>query len=186
MSLPVVITRQVAPPQSRNTLRPLMAKAAEIPSTRKPFRYGSSVYFDQLIQETFGPYGSSYGLSSRYETKIPVDLSVLQELCDLRSTVDRASDIACINRWIRLLAESINLPASKFGIRSFFDDEEEKEQSASSSAPQRSVVKDSYEEERTYIDSSSLFICAEDDKDEDINVYHDDLPADFGPMVEEE
>ena len=170
MSPPVAITRQAAPPQSRNTFRPLMAKPAEIPSTRKPFRYGSSVYFDQLIQETFGPYGSSYGLSSRYETKIPVDLSVLQELCDLRSTVDRASDIACINRWIRLLAESINLPASQFGIRSFFDEEQEKEKS----------------EERTYIDSSSLFLCAEDGEDEDINVYHDDPPADFGPMVEEE
>ena len=165
MTPPVVITRQSAPPQSRNTLRPLMLKPAEIPSSRKPFRYGSSVYFDQLIQETFGPYGSSYGLSSRYVTKIPVDLSVLQELCDLRSTVDRASDIACINRWIRLLAESINLPASQFGIRSFFDEEQEKEKS----------------EERTYIDSSSLFLCAEDGEDEDINVYHDDPPA-----VEEE
>ena len=183
MSPPVVITRQAVPPQSRNTLRPLiMAKAAEIPSTRKPFRYGSI----SLFKKRSTNYGSSYGLSSRYETKIPVDLSVLQELCDLRSTVDRASDIACINRWIRLLAESINLPASKFGIRSFFDDEEEKEQSASSSAPQRSVVKDSYEEERTYFDSSSLFLGAEDGEDEDVNVYHDDPPADFGAMVEEE
>ena len=186
MTPPVVITRQSAPPQSRNTLRPLMPKPAEIPSSRKPFRYGSSVYFDQLIQETFGPYGSSYGFSSRYVTKIPVDLSVLQELCDLRSTVDRASDIACINRWIRLLAESINLPASQFGIRSFFDEEQEKERSDFSSAPQRSVVKDSYEEERTYIDSASMFLSAEDGEDEDLNVYHDDPPADFGPMVEEE
>jgi len=80
----------------------------------------------------------------------------------------------------------INLPASQFGIRSFFDEEQEKEKRDSSSAPQRSVVKDSYEEERTYIDSSSLFLCAENGEDEDINVYHDDPPADFGPMVEEE
>ena len=84
------------------------------------------------------------------------------------------------------MAESINLPASQFGIRSFFDDEQEKEQSISSSASQRSVVKDSYEEERTYIDSPSLFLGAEDGEDEDINVYHEDPPADFGPMVEEE
>ena len=85
------------------------------------------------------------------------------------------------------MAESINLPASQFGILSFFDDEEGKEQSSSSSALQRSVVKDSYKEERTYIDSSSLFLGAEDGEDEDINiVYHEDLPADFGPMVEEE
>ena len=95
MSAPVVIPSKAVPPQqSRSTFRPLIAKATENTSTRKPFRYGSSVYFDQLIQETFGPYGSAYGLSSRYVTKIPVDLSVLQELCDLRSTVDRASDIA--------------------------------------------------------------------------------------------
>ena len=183
-----MIPSKAAPPQSRITFRPLIAKATENTSTRKPFRYGSSVYFDQLIQETFGLYGSAYGLSSCYVTKIPVDLSVLQELCDLRSTVDRASDIACIiNRWVRLLAESINLPASQFGILSFFDDEEGKEQSSSSSAPQRSVVKDSYKEERTYIDSSSLFLGAEDGEDEDINiVYHEDPPADFGPMVEEE
>ena len=94
------------------------SKAAEKTPTRKPFRYGSTVYFDQIIQETFCPYGSAYGLSSRYVTKIPVELIVLQELCDLRISLDRASDIACINRWIRLLTESIDLPPSRFGIRS--------------------------------------------------------------------
>ncbi len=138
-----------------------------------------------MTGETFGPYGSAYGLGDRYVTKVPVDLDVLQELCDLRSTLDRASDISCINRWIRLLAESIDLPASRFGISSFFD-EQENQQSSSSSFQLRSVVGDSYKEEATYVDSSSLFLCEEDGEDEDVNIYHDDPPADYGPMVEEE
>ena len=139
------------------------------------------------MQETFGPYGSAYyGLSSRYVTKIPVDLDVLHELCDLRSTLDRASDIASINRSIRLLAESIDLPHSRFGIRSFFDEPENEQSSFSSAQLLRSVVGDSYyQEDATYIDSSSLFLCAEDGEDEDVNIYHEDPPADFGPMVEE-
>ena len=139
MSPVVEIPSRVAVPQNRSSFRPVIAEAADKPSSRKPFRYGSSVYFDQMIQETFGPYGSAYGLSDRYVTKIPVDLDVLQELCDLRSTLDRASDISCINRWIRLLAESIDLPASRFGISSFFD-ELDNQQSSSSSSKVRSVV----------------------------------------------
>ena len=124
MSPVVEIPSRVAVPQNRSSFRPVIAKAVDKPSSRKPFRYGSSVYFDQMIQETFGPYGSAYGLGDRYVTKVPVDLDVLQELCDLRSTLDRASDISGINRWIRLLAESIDLPASRFGISSFFDEQE--------------------------------------------------------------
>ena len=124
------------------------------------------------------------GLSSRYVTKIPVEPDVLQELFDLRSTVDKPSDIANINHWIRLLAESIDLPPSRFGIRSFFD-EPEQQQSSSSSAQLRSVIGDSYHEDATYVDSSSLFLHEEDGNDEDINVYHEDPPADFGPMVGE-
>ena len=51
----------------------------------------------------------------------------------------------------------------------------------------RSFVGDSYKEEATYVDSSSLFLCEEDGEDvDDVNVYHEDPPADFGPMVEEE
>ena len=112
------------------------------------------------MQKTFGLYGSAYGLSSRYVTKIPVDLDVLHELCDLRSTLDRASDKASINHWIRLLAESIDLPSSRFGIRSFFDEPENEQSSSSSAQLLRSVVGDSYQEDATYIDSSSLFLCA--------------------------
>jgi hypothetical protein len=83
------------------------------------------------------------------------------------------------------LSESIDLPPSRFGIRSFFDEPEQKH-SSSSSAQQRSVVGDSYQEDATYVDSSSVFLCAEDGEDEDVNVYHEDPAADFGPMVEEE
>ena len=184
MSPTVVIPSRAALPQNRSTFRPVLAAAVEKPCARKPFRYGFSVYFDQLMQETFGPYGSKYGLSSRYVTKIPVELDVLQELCDLRSTVDKPSDVANINHWIRLLAESIDLPPSRFGIRSFFD-EPEQQQSSSSSAQLRSVIGDSYHEDATYVDSSSLFLHEEDGNDKDINVYHEDPPADFGPMVEE-
>ena len=115
MSPTVVIPSRVALPQNRSTFRPVQPLAVEKPSGRKPFRYGSSVYFDQLMQETFGPYGSKYGLSSRYVTKIPVDLDILQELYDLRSTVGKPSDIATINHWIRLLAESIDLPLPDLG-----------------------------------------------------------------------
>jgi hypothetical protein len=50
----------------------------------------------------------------------------------------------------------------------------------------RSVVGDSYHEDATYVDSSSLFLCEEEVNDEDINVYHEDPPADYGPMVDEE
>ncbi len=185
MSPVVEIPSRAAVPQNRSSFCPIVPKTIEKLSTRKPFRFGSSVYFDQMIQETFGPYGSAYGLSDRYVTKIPVDLAVLHELCDLRSTLDRASDISCINRWIRLLSESIDLPPSRFGIRSFFDEPEQKH-SSSSSAQQRSVVGDSYQEDATYVDSSSVFLCAEDGEDEDVNVYHEDPAADFGPMVEEE
>ena len=120
---PTVVIPSRALPQNRSTFRPVIAKAAaEKTSTRKPFHCGSSVYFDQLMQETFGPYGSAY-------TKIPVDLYVLQELYDLRTSLDQTSDIACINRWIRLLAESIDLPPSRFGIHYSFFDEQENEQS---------------------------------------------------------
>ena len=105
MSPTVVIPSRPALPQNRSTFRPVPVTVVEKPSARKGFRYGSSVYFDQLMQETFGPYGSKYGLSSRYVTKIPVDLDVLQELCDLRGTVGKPSDLATINHWIRLLAE---------------------------------------------------------------------------------
>jgi len=191
MSPTVVIPSRAALPQNRSTFRPVLAPAVKKPCAWKPFRYGSSVYFDQLMQETFSPYygskyGSTYGLSSRCVTKIPVELDVLQELCDLRSsTVDKPSDIANINHWIRLLAESIDLPPSRFGIRSFFD-EPEQQQSSSSSAQLRSVIGDSYHEDATYVDSSSLFLHVKDGDDDDINVYHEDPPADFGPMVEEE
>ena len=186
MTPPVVISRRPALPQNRSTFRPVQAAVVEKPIARKPFKYGSSAYFDQLMQETFGPYGSKYGLSSRYVTKIPVELDVLQELCDLRSTVGKPSDVANINHWIRLLAESIDLPPARFGIRSFFD-EPEQQQSSSSSAQMRSVVGDSYPEDATYIDSSSAFLHEEDVGEEDINVYHEDPPeGDFGPMVEEE
>ena len=185
MSPTVVIPNRPALPQNRSTFRPVPAPAVEKPSARKGFRYGSSVYFDQLMQETFGPYGSKYGLSSRYVTKIPVDLDVLQELCDLRSTVGKPSDISNINHCIRLLAESIDLPPSRFGIRSFFD-EPEQQQSSSSSAQVRSVIGDSYHEDATYVDSSSIFLHEGDDDEENINVYHEDPPADFGPMVDEE
>ena len=144
MSPTVVIPSRAALPQNnRNTFR-------------KPFRYDSSVYFDQLMQETFGPpYGSKYGLSSRYVTKIPVEPDVLQELCDLRSTLYKPSDISTINHWIRLLAESIDLPPSRFGIRYFFDESEQQQQSSSSSAPLCSVVGGSYHEDATYVDSTS-------------------------------
>jgi hypothetical protein len=71
------------------------------------------------MQETFGPYGSKYGLSSRYVTKIPVDLDVLQEFCDLRSTVGKPSDMANINHWIRLLAESIESYRNPFRAEGF-------------------------------------------------------------------
>ena len=125
MSPTVGIPSRPPLPQNRSTFRPLPVTLLHKPSARKGFRYGSSVYFDQLMQETFGPYGSKYDLSSRYVTKIPVDLDVLQELCDLRSTVGKPSDIATINHWIRLLAESIDLPPSNFGIRSFFDEPED-------------------------------------------------------------
>jgi len=180
----VMIPSRPALPQNRSTFRPVPVTVFEQPSARKGLWYGSSVYFDQLMQETFGPYGSKYGLSSRYVTKIPVDLDVLQGLCDLRSTVDKPSDVAIINHWIRLLAESIDLPPSRFGIRSFFEEPEE-QQSSSSSAQLRSVVGDSYHEDATYVDSSSLFLCEEEVNDEDINVYHEDPPADYGPMVDE-
>ena len=94
---PSVVISSRAQPQNRSKFRPVIVKAPEKKtSTRRPFRYGSSVYFDQLMQETFGPYGSAYGLSSRYVTKIPVDVDILQELCDLRSSLDRPSDIACM------------------------------------------------------------------------------------------
>jgi hypothetical protein len=182
----VVIPSRPALPQNRSTFRSVSVTVLEKqPSAPKGFRYGSSVYFDQLMQETFGPYGSKYGLSSRYVTKIPVDLDILQELCDLRSTVGKPSDIATINHWIRLLAESIDLPPSKFGIRSFFDEPEE-QQSSSSSAQVRSVIGDSYHEDATYVDSSSIYLHEEEVNDEDINVYHEDPPADYGPMVDEE
>ena len=187
MSPVVEIPSRVAVPQNRSSFRPVVAKAVDKPSSRKPFRYGFSVYFDQMIQETFGPYGSAYGLSDKYVTKLPVYLDVLQELCDLRSTLDRTSDISCINRWIRLLAESIDLPASRFEISSFFD-ELDNQQSSSSSSKVRFFVGDSYKkEEATYGDSSSLFLCEDDGEDvDDVNRYHEDPPADFGPMVEEE
>ena len=185
MSPTVMIPSRPALPQNRSTFRPVPVTVFEQPSAQKGFRYGSSVYFDQLMQETFGPYGSKYGLSSRYVTKIPVDLDVLQELCDLQSTVGKPSDVANINHWILLLAESIDLPHSRFGIRSFFEEPEE-QQSSSSSAQVRSVVGDSYHEDATYVDSSSLFLCEEEVNDEDINVYHEDPPADYGPMVDEE
>ncbi len=185
MSPTVVIPSRPPLPQNRSTFRPLPLTVVEKPSARKGFRYGSSVYFDQLMQETFGPYGSKYGLSSRYITKIPVDVDILQELCDLRSTVGKPSELANINHWIRLLAESIDLPPSRFGIRSFFDEPEE-QQSSSSSAKVRSVIGDSYHEDATYVDSSSIFLREEEDNDEDINVYHEDPPADYGPMVDEE
>ena len=183
MSPTVVIPTRPALPQNRITFRSVPVTVFEEPSARKGFRYGSSVYFDQLMQETFGPYGSKYGLSSRYVTKIPVDLDLLQELCDLRSTVGKPSDIANINHWIRLLA--IDLPPSRFGIRSFFEEPEE-QQSSSSSAQVRSVVGDSYHEDATYVDSSSLFLREDEVNDEDINVYHEDPPADYEPMVDEE
>ena len=64
MSPTVVIPSRAALPQNRSTFRPVIAKAVEKPF-RKPFRYSSSVYFDQLMQEAFAPYGSAYGLSSR-------------------------------------------------------------------------------------------------------------------------
>ena len=97
MSPTVVKPSRPALPQNRSTFRPVPVTVIEKSSARKGFRYGSSAYFDQLMQETFGPYGSKYGLSSRYVTKIPVDLDILQELCDLRSTVGKPSDIANIN-----------------------------------------------------------------------------------------
>ena len=157
MSPTVVIPSRAALPQNnRNTFRPVLAPAVEKPCARKPFRYDSSVYFDQLMQETFGPpYGGKYGLSSRYATKIPVEPDVLQELCDLRSTLYKPSDISTINHWIRLLAESIDLPPSRFGIRYFFDESEQQQQSSSSSAPLCSVVGGSYHEDATYVDSTS-------------------------------
>ncbi len=183
MSPTVVIQSRPPLPQNRSTFRPLPVSVVDKPSARKGFRYGSSVYFDQLMQETFGPYGSKYGLSSRYVTKIPVDLDILQELCDLRSTVGKPSDTGNINHWIRLLAESIDLPPSRFGIRSFYDEPEE-QQSSSSSAQGRSIIGDSYHEDATYVDSSSLFL--QEEENEDINMYHEDPPADYGPMVDEE
>ncbi len=185
MSPTVGIPSRPPLPQNRSTFHSPPVTVVEKSSARKGFRYGSSVYFDQLMQETFGPYGSKYGLSSRYVTKIPVDLDILQELCDLRSTVGKPSDKANINHWIRLLAESIDLPPSRFGIQSFFDEPQEKE-SSSSSAQVRSVIGDSYHEDATYVDSSSLFLREEEDNDEDLNVYHEDPPADYGPMVDEE
>ena len=188
MSPTVVIPNRAVLPQNRSSFRSVPAPAVEKPSSRKGFRYGSSVFLDQLKQETFGPYGSKYGLSSRYVTKIPVDLDVLQELCDLRSTVGKPSDIANINHWrIRLLAESIDLLLSRFGIRSFFD-EPEQQQSSSSSTQVRCVIGDSYHKDATYVDTSSLLLHQgdDDDDDENINVYNEDPPADYVPMVEEE
>ena len=88
------------------------------------------------------------------------------------------------------MAESIVVPPARNWICSFFE-EHANEQSNSSSAQQRSVIgEDSYQEDATYIDSSSILMKfidpeAEDGDDDDLNVYHEDPPADFGPMVEE-
>ena len=50
----------------------------------------------------------------------------------------------------------------------------------------RSVIGDSYHEDATYVDSSTIFLHEEEVNDEDINVYHEDPPPDYGLMVDEE
>ena len=183
-------------PQNRDTYRPPTAKPTISKRLdREPLRYGSRSYFDQLMQETFGPYGHAHALSSRYVTKIPVDHDILQEVSDLRSSVQKADDIACIDRWVRLLAESINVQPARYGVPLSLYEQHQIEQSSSSSsssaAPkERIVVGDSLEESATFVDCSSLLTqyidSAVDACDDDDKSWHVDAPADFGPMVEEE
>jgi len=192
MSPAVAIPVRVRP-QSRDTFRPPSAKPIVKHATRTPFRYGSRYQFDQLMQETFGEYGQSNGLSSRYITKIPVDHGILEELSTIRRSLQKGDDTACLDRWIILLAESIEVSPNRYGVPLSLYEEHLLEQD-------RLIVGDSLRESATFVDTSLLesatFVDSTnmlmqyidpdlDARDDDLNDWHEDAPGDFGPMVEE-